>query len=44
MTDNPFSEPDDSDRTIIRPLPGGKRPAAAGRTAVLAIRCASAAI
>jgi type VI secretion system protein ImpK len=27
MTDNPFSEPDDSDRTIIRPAPGGKRPA-----------------
>ncbi|HQT63795.1 MAG: flagellar motor protein MotB [Acidocella sp. 20-57-95] len=25
MTDNPFSEPDDSDRTIIRPMPGGKR-------------------
>jgi type VI secretion system protein ImpK len=29
MTDNPFSEPDDSDRTIIRPAPGGKRPPAA---------------
>lgn len=28
MTDNPFSEPDDSDRTIIRPMPGGKRPPA----------------
>ncbi len=27
MTDNPFSEPDDSDRTIIRPMPGGKKPA-----------------
>jgi type VI secretion system protein ImpK len=26
MTDNPFSEPDDSDRTVIRPAPGGKRP------------------
>jgi len=26
-TDNPFSEPDDSDRTIIRPLPGGRKPA-----------------
>lgn len=26
MSDNPFSEPDDSDRTIIRPSPGGKRP------------------
>jgi type VI secretion system protein ImpK len=30
MTDNPFSEPDDSDRTIIRPMPGGKKPVAAG--------------
>ncbi|MGH7064061.1 MAG: hypothetical protein ACREET_08275, partial [Stellaceae bacterium] len=28
MSDNPFSEPDDSDRTIIRPAPGGRRPAA----------------
>jgi len=28
-TDNPFSEPDDSDRTIIRPLPGGRKPASA---------------
>jgi type VI secretion system protein ImpK len=30
MSDNPFAEPDrDSDRTVIRPLPGGKaRPAA----------------
>ena len=27
MSDNPFSEPDDSDRTVIRPIPGGKRPA-----------------
>lgn len=26
--DNPFAEPDDSDRTIIRPVPGGRRPAA----------------
>ncbi|HUZ63082.1 MAG TPA: type IVB secretion system protein IcmH/DotU [Acetobacteraceae bacterium] len=26
--DNPFSEPDDSDRTVIRPAPGGRRPAA----------------
>lgn len=25
MSDNPFSEPDDSDRTVIRPAPGGKR-------------------
>ncbi|WP_458096277.1 type VI secretion system protein TssL, long form [Roseomonas sp. WA12] len=29
MSDNPFSEPDDSDRTVIRPAPGGRRPAAA---------------
>ncbi|MBV9734345.1 MAG: type VI secretion system protein TssL, long form [Acidisphaera sp.] len=28
MSDNPFSEPDDSDRTIIRPAPGGRRAAA----------------
>ena len=28
MSDNPFSEPDDSDRTVIRPAPGGRRPAA----------------
>ena len=27
MSDNPFSEPDDSERTVIRPLPGGPRPA-----------------
>lgn len=25
-SDNPFAEPDDSDRTIIRPMPGGRRP------------------
>jgi type VI secretion system protein ImpK len=28
MSDNPFSEPDDSDRTVIRPVPGGRRSAA----------------
>jgi type VI secretion system protein ImpK len=27
MSDNPFAEPDDPDRTIIRPVPGGRRPA-----------------
>ena len=35
MSDNPFSEPEDSDRTIIRPAPGGRRttpPAAAPAT------------
>ncbi len=26
--DNPFAEPDDNDRTIIRPAPGGRRPGA----------------
>ncbi|MFZ0021489.1 MAG: type IVB secretion system protein IcmH/DotU, partial [Acetobacteraceae bacterium] len=25
MSDNPFSEPDDNDRTVIRPVPGGRR-------------------
>ncbi|HET9147860.1 MAG TPA: type IVB secretion system protein IcmH/DotU [Acetobacteraceae bacterium] len=25
MSDNPFAEPDDSDRTVIRPSPGGRR-------------------
>jgi type VI secretion system protein ImpK len=25
MSDNPFSEPDDNDRTVIRPNPGGRR-------------------
>jgi type VI secretion system protein ImpK len=27
MSDNPFSEPDDSERTVIRPVPGGRRAA-----------------
>ncbi len=27
MSDNPFSEPDDGERTVIRPTPGGRRPA-----------------
>ncbi len=26
MSDNPFGEPDDSERTVIRPAPGGRRP------------------
>jgi type VI secretion system protein ImpK len=26
MSDNPFAEPDDSERTVIRPSPGGRRP------------------
>jgi type VI secretion system protein ImpK len=29
MSDNPFSEPDDSERTVIRPAPGGRRTEAA---------------
>ncbi len=28
MSDDPFSEPDNSERTVIRPVPGGRRPAA----------------
>jgi type VI secretion system protein ImpK len=28
MQDNPFAEPDDDDRTIVRPSPGGRRAAA----------------
>jgi type VI secretion system protein ImpK len=28
MSDNPFAEPEDTDRTVIRPVPGGARPAA----------------
>src|ERR1700733_9454786 len=27
--DDPFAEPDDSERTVIRPNPGGRRPAEA---------------
>lgn len=27
MSDNPFGEPDESERTVIRPSPGGRRPA-----------------
>ena len=26
MSDNPFAEPDDTDRTVIRPAPGGRGP------------------
>jgi type VI secretion system protein ImpK len=29
MSDNPFSEPDDSERTVVRPVPGGRQPASA---------------
>ena len=30
MSDNPFSEPDDSERTVVRPVPGGRQPPPAG--------------
>jgi type VI secretion system protein ImpK len=30
--DNPFGEPDETEKTIIRPSPGGRRPAAPERT------------
>ena len=29
MSDNPFIEPEDSERTVIRPMPGGRRGTAA---------------
>jgi type VI secretion system protein ImpK len=32
VSDNPFAEPDDSDRTIVRPSPGGRRPPQAATT------------
>src|SRR5580692_3503020 len=32
MSDNPFSEHDDSDRTVIRPVPGGRRAAPASES------------
>jgi type VI secretion system protein ImpK len=31
VSDNPFFEPGDSDRTVIRPTPGGRRPAPPAR-------------
>ncbi|HEY0418162.1 MAG TPA: type IVB secretion system protein IcmH/DotU, partial [Acetobacteraceae bacterium] len=31
--DNPFDEPDESDRTVIRPAPGGRKPAPAAPAA-----------
>ena len=34
MSDNPFAEPDDSDRTVIRPVPGGRRPPPAASASV----------
>ena len=32
--DNPFAEPEEGEKTVIRPSPGGRRPAATERTAV----------
>src|ERR1700741_3762999 len=32
--DNPFAEPEEGEKTVIRPSPGGRRPATAERTAV----------
>ena len=32
MSDNPFAEPDDDNRTVIRPVPGRRRPAPAEPT------------
>src|SRR5690348_14439401 len=37
MSDNPFLEPDDSERTIIRPTPGGRRLAASGAQPTAAV-------
>jgi type VI secretion system protein ImpK len=36
MIDNPFAEPEDDARTLIRPSPGGRRPAAVAATATAA--------
>src|ERR1700744_6469261 len=33
MSDDPFAEPDDSDKAIIRPAPGGRRAAPAAPAA-----------
>ncbi|MGO4728589.1 MULTISPECIES: type VI secretion system protein TssL, long form [unclassified Inquilinus] len=33
MSDNPFAEPDDDERTVIRPIPGGRPAPAAARPA-----------
>src|ERR1700693_1052028 len=42
MSDNPFSEPDDSERTVIRPAPGGRRTAPAPSAPALAAASAPA--
>ncbi len=41
-SDNPFAEPEDSDRTIIRPAPGGRRPTAAPPASVDSTRGSAA--
>src|SRR5712672_3372681 len=38
MSDNPFIEPEDSERTVIRPMPGGRRAAAAAPLLQLMMR------
>lgn len=35
MNDNPFAEPGDDDRTVIRPMPGGRAPSARPSTATM---------
>src|SRR5690242_11989141 len=45
MSDNPFIEPEDSERTVIRPAPGGRRAAdAPAQVAELPPRAAAAPI
>jgi type VI secretion system protein ImpK len=38
MSDNPFSEPEDPDRTVIRPAPGGRRAAPSPQAPVQSYR------
>ena len=35
MSDNPFLEPDDNERTVIRPVPGGRSPVVAAPTSAI---------
>ena len=42
MSDNPFAEPDDSDRTVIRPAPGGRRAPPLGAVPLARDRMAAA--
>jgi len=41
VSDNPFSEPGDSDRTVIRPTPGGRRTAPPSRAPTPPARAAA---